>query len=109
MITKTYVKSRKMWNVTFAVPEKELPEGIKVEQLNLVGSFNNWDNSAIPMKYIKRSKTWKTSVYLPPESKAQFRYIINGQHWLNDFHADGYAPNAMGSENCIVTLPQAPV
>ena len=107
MITKSYLKSKKCWKVTFSVPEKELPDWVTIKRVNLVGSFNKWDNDATPMKFIKRRKAWKASIYLAPASTVQFRYLINGQHWSNDWHADGYAPNAMGSENCIVNLPPA--
>lgn len=106
MITKTYVKSRKAWRVDFEVPAAELPEGQVVETLHVVGSFNNWDEEATPMAYNARRRAWKARLYLPPGQEVHFRYLLNGEQWCNDWHAEAYAPGGFGEDNCVVYLPE---
>ena len=48
MIKKQYVKSRQVSKVTFAMSKTELPEGIEVENIHLVGEFNDWDLTSTP-------------------------------------------------------------
>lgn len=102
MLQKQYIKARNVVKVTFEVPEAEIPEGVEVESLHLVGEFNDWDTAATPMKRGKKG-IYRAVVELEPERAYQFRYLVNGQHWCNEWHADGYSPNNLGSDNCIVT------
>jgi hypothetical protein len=106
MLKKRYVKSRKAWKVTFELPKAELPEGIEVESVHLVGEFNDWDHTATPMK---RGKTgvFRAMLELEPGRGYLFRYLINGEHWHNDRHADGYVPSGLGEDNCVVVTPKA--
>lgn len=106
MLTKTYVKSRKVSKVTFELDEGQIPEGVQVESVALVGDFNDWDPGANPMDYLKRG-AFKTSVDLEPGKRYQFRYLINGEVWVNDWEADDYVPSGEGSENCVVATPEA--
>jgi hypothetical protein len=34
----------------------------------------------------------------------QFRYLLDGENWINDPKADGYALSEYGSENCLVEV-----
>ena len=101
MLNKQYIKSRKVWKVTFGVTKDELPQGIKVKSLNLVGEFNGWDLQATPMKRMKDG-VYKATLEFVPGTQAQFRYLANGEVWFNDTSADGYTPNGFGEENCLV-------
>jgi 1,4-alpha-glucan branching enzyme len=103
MIKKKYVKSRKVGKVTFELSTDELPEALEIDTVHLVGDFNDWDRTATPMT--RRKNLFKATVELEPGRDYQFRYLVNGEQWYNDWHADGYAPNEHGSENCIVVAP----
>ncbi|MEJ2486761.1 MAG: isoamylase early set domain-containing protein [Anaerolineales bacterium] len=103
MIKKTYVKSRKVWKVNFKLPKEECPQDVKIKSVNLAGDFNDWKRNAVPMTL--RNGIYSTTVELGPGQNYQFRYLINGKVWCNDWHADGYVPNSLGSDNCVVTLP----
>ena len=107
MITKKYIKSRKTYRVTFELPVEQLPEGAEVESVHLVGDFNEWSGETHPMDYVKTAKAYKTRVDLPPDSIYQFRYLLNGSEWVNDWKADGYVPNEHGGENGLVQTPSA--
>ena len=39
---------------------------------------------------------------LPKGNEYQFRYLVNGRDWHNDWHADKYVPNKYGSDNSVV-------
>jgi len=103
MIKKTYVKSRKVWKVVFELPKDECPQGIRAKRVSLTGDFNNWKKSATPMKL--QDGAYTTTVELDPGHEYQFRYLINGKVWCNDWHADAYVPNTFGGDNCIANLP----
>ena len=102
MLKKSLIKSRNLYRVTFEVPEVELPEDIQVDSFNLVGEFNNWDPAATPMQHNGKKKVFRTTLELEPGREYQFRYLINGQQWCNDWHAEAYAPNGFGEDNCIL-------
>lgn len=101
MLKKQYIKARNAVKVTFEVPKTEMAEDIEVESFHLVGEFNDWNPAATLMKRNKKG-TYQAVVELEPERTYQFRYLVNGEHWCNEWHADGYVPNDLGSENCIV-------
>ncbi len=105
MISKKYIKSRKVAKVTFELPRTELPEGLEVESAHLVGEFNDWDPVATEMKYSEKKKAYWTTVDLEPGREYQFRYLINDEQWCNEWAADDYAPNSFGEDNCIVVTP----
>lgn len=101
MLKKKYIKSRQVSKVTFALPKAELPEGIKIESINLVGDFNDWDHTSTPMEPNSKG-TFRSTLELEPGHAYQFRYLVNGEHWYNEWHADAYIPGQFGEDNCIV-------
>jgi len=103
MLKKTFVKSRKVWKVSFELPKEECPQGVKAKRVNLTGDFNNWKHNATPMTLHKDMYT--AELELDPGHAYQFRYLINGKVWCNDWHADGYVPNIFGEDNCVANLP----
>jgi hypothetical protein len=104
MLTKTFVKSRKIWKVTFELPQKEWPEDTDVDSVHLAGDFNGWDASSTPLK--RRSDTFRVTVELQGGSDYQFRYLINKTLWYNEWHADGYVPTPASVDNCLLRLPE---
>jgi hypothetical protein len=106
MIQKSYIKTRKTCKVTFQLPEDEIPSGIEIESLALVGNFNEWDPAAFPMKRNKQG-VYRAEIELEPGQEVQFRYLANGEHWFNAWEADAYIPNHYGTENCVVLATEA--
>lgn len=104
MLKKRYIKSRRVWKVTFELARTELPEGIDVKAVHLLGEFNDWDPTATPMTRSKKG-IFRTTVELAPGREYPFRYLINGEHWCNDWHADAYVPSGLGGDNCLLILP----
>jgi hypothetical protein len=101
MLVKRYVKSRNVCKVAFVVPQEELPEDIEIESIAVVGEFNDWVGDASPMNR-RRGGLFRADVELEPGKEYQFRYLLNGEQWYNDWYADAYVPSGLGSENCVV-------
>jgi 1,4-alpha-glucan branching enzyme len=104
MLKKKYIKSRRVSKVTFEVQKSELPAAIKPASIHVVGDFNAWDPTATPMMRGKRG-IFKVAIELEPGQAYQFRYLVNGKDWFNEWHADAYVPNGLGEDNCVVTTP----
>ena len=98
MLRKNYYKSGKKCRVWFY-----LPADVDAEIATLVGDFNNWDETSHPMK-MKSDGTFYIALTLDTGFDYQYRYYLDGERWENDWHADYYAPNDMGTENSVVSV-----
>ena len=107
VIRKQRVKSKKgtVVRVTFA-----LPNSIWADRIHLVGDFNDWSRDSHPMER-DRDGGWHITVDLVAGRSYQFRYLCDGERWINDTQADDYVANGYGSENCVIRtdLPSAGV
>ena len=81
----------------------ELPPAIWADSVCLVGDFNNWDQVTHPMTRGRDDATWSIVLELDRDREYQFRYLVNGVEWHNDWKADGYAPNPYGGTNSVVS------
>lgn len=100
-IAKQFLKSKPIAKVTFELPA-EAVNGAKA--VALVGEFNNWDISALTLKK-QKDGSYKTTVELPVGSEYQYRYLLDGSKWENDWAADKYvASSVSGVENSVVVL-----
>ncbi|MBZ0308504.1 MAG: isoamylase early set domain-containing protein [Anaerolineae bacterium] len=100
MLKKRFLKTK--CKVEFSVPETVAAEANTV---HLVGDFNHWNETTTPME--KNKKTFKTTLDLELNREYQFRYLINGQEWHNDWHADKYVPNPFSGDNSVVNTHSA--
>jgi 1,4-alpha-glucan branching enzyme len=100
MLKKQYLKSKSVCKVTFYTPEQ-----VQAEEVTLVGDFNGWDEAATPMEKLKDGR-FKVVLPLEIDSEYQFRYLVNGSEWLNDWEADKYAPNPFLGDNSVVTTAE---
>jgi 1,4-alpha-glucan branching enzyme len=101
MIKKQFLKSKPVCKVTFTVEPEAAPNAEKVE---LVGDFSEWTSAPIEMKKFKNG-TFKTTVDLEVGKNYEFRYVIDGEKWENDWNADSYVPNEVTFEdNSVVSL-----
>jgi len=95
MLTKKFLKSKPVCQVTF-----KLPEEIAAKKVCLVGDFNGWDETANPMRKVKG--VWQTTLKLEQGHEYQYRYLVNGSEWHNDWNADKYVPNNVDGDNSVV-------
>ncbi len=80
----------------------ELPSSLWAERVNLVGDFNNWDTTSHEMVQARDTGNWRITLVLPAGREYQFRYLVNGKEWHNEWHADKYVPNQYGSDNSVI-------
>lgn len=97
-LKKNFLKTKPICKVTFSLPA-EVADGAK--KVELLGEFNDWKKEkAIPMKL--KDGEFKATVDLPVDQAYQFRYLIDGEQWVNDWKADRYTPNPFGKDNSVV-------
>jgi 1,4-alpha-glucan branching enzyme len=98
MLKKSYTKTKNACRVTF-----KLPADVDAKTAVLCGDFNNWDESADPMKQLKDG-SFSATVSVPAPQTYRFRYLLDGERWENDWEADGYAPNEFGTNDSILEV-----
>jgi len=100
MLEKKYPKSSRVCVVTFV-----LPEAIEADSACLVGEFNDWDAAVTPMTR-GEDGVFRATLELAAGREYQFRYLVDGEHWHNDWRADAYVPNGLGEDNSVVATTQ---
>ncbi len=86
----------------FVLVTFELPAAIWAEQVALVGEFNSWNKKSHFLQQDRTDATWRITLELPVGQRYQFRYLVNGTDWHNDWTADAYVANLQGSDNSVV-------
>ncbi len=74
--------------VTFTV-EAEAAHG--AETITIAGDFNSWSSISNPLKK-KKDGSFSIEIELERGKEYQFRYLLDGKHWENDWAADKYIP-----------------
>jgi 1,4-alpha-glucan branching enzyme len=97
MLTKRFLKSGSV-KVEFVLPEAIAADA---ETAFLVGDFNDWSETATPMKKFKNGK-FKITLDLDTNRDYQFRYLVDGTQWHNDWDADRYVANPFSGDNSVV-------
>ena len=98
-VKKQQLKSKQICKATFKMAKPAAPDA---KAVFLVGEFNNWDTKATPMKKLKDG-SFTVTIDLESGREYQYRYLIDGITWENDWEADKYVPNPTGSsDNSVV-------
>jgi 1,4-alpha-glucan branching enzyme len=84
--------------VTFSMPALA-----GCDSIHLVGDFNDWSDAAHPMTR-QPDGSWQAKLDLENNRHYQYRYLVNGREWHNDWAADEYAANPFGADNSVVVL-----
>lgn len=87
-LKKTYSKDKKTCNVTFTV-SAEAANGAK--SVSIAGDFNSWSSTETPLKAGKDG-SFSVKIALEAGKEYQFRYLLDGSRWENDWAADKYIP-----------------
>ena len=96
MLKKTYSNTKRFCRVTF-----QLPPAVKAETARLCGEFNGWSTNSHPMKR-RKDGSFTLTLSLQAGQEYRYRYLLDGERWENDWAADGYTPNAFGSDDSLV-------
>ena len=98
---KRFLKTRPVCKVTFDLPGAAAGGARSVA---LVGEFNNWDPGETVMKR-RRDGSFSVTIDLERNREYQFRYLIDGTQWENDWNADRYTPSPLGgTDNSVVVV-----
>ncbi|MEO1032516.1 MAG: hypothetical protein AAFX55_13985 [Bacteroidota bacterium] len=83
-------------NVTFRL------RGYKeAERVILSGTFNRWDESGFVMK--PTDEGWEVTLQLRPDIY-QYKFIIDGHHWIEDPHNPSKTVNEFGGFNSVIDV-----
>jgi 1,4-alpha-glucan branching enzyme len=102
MIRKRHSSSPGKVTVAF-----EIPGSIWAERVNLVGDFNDWDRESLPFRQ-NRAGNWQIELELEEGCEYRFRYLLDGEHWRDDWQADSFAPNPYGTYDSIIVAEVSP-
>ncbi len=96
-VSKKFLKTKPICKVTFALSAPE------INQLSIVGDFNEWNTEATPLKKLKNG-TFKTVLDLNIDTSYEYRFIADGKY-INDNEAEAFVFNSYANtENCLICL-----
>ena len=106
-LKKSYSKTKGTCKVTFTLSVDHNLE--HASEVKLLGTFNDWkQEDATVMK--KKSGAYSVSIDLACGQDHEYRYLIDGHHWMNDPAADKYVPTQfLGVFNNVASIEAAPV
>ncbi|MCL4860822.1 MAG: isoamylase early set domain-containing protein [Caldilineaceae bacterium] len=85
----------------------ELPASLWADQVFLVGDFNRWDPTTLPLTQ-DRQGVWRAILDLPVGTSYQFCYLIDGQRHT-DFHADGWSAYVRDFPKSVIAVSLASI
>ncbi|MGC9457245.1 MAG: isoamylase early set domain-containing protein [Halothiobacillaceae bacterium] len=99
-LQKKFLKTKPVCKVTFTLPPEHVGE---VQTVHLAGDFNSWSMEAHPLKR-KKDGSYSITVDLEKDGEYHFKYVVDGEQWLNDDEPDAYAPSPMdpAAENSLI-------
>ena len=100
-IAKQFLKTKPECKVKFTLSAEE---ACNADAVALAGDFNSWDPAATPMKK-QKDGGFTATITLPTGITSKFRYLLDGDRWINDSAADGYEYCSFaGGENSLLRL-----
>jgi 1,4-alpha-glucan branching enzyme len=76
-------------------------EDAEATKVSLVGTFNDWNKTANPMK--KEDGVWKCTLKLKP-GKHEYQFVVNDTDWIVDPKSDKNANNKYEGKNSIIEV-----
>ena len=100
-LKKSFSKDKTKCTVTFTV-SVEAAKG--ANSINIAGDFNSWSSTDTPLTKAKDG-SFSVSIELEANREYQFRYLLDGCKWENDWNADKYipAPYSNADNSVVVT------
>jgi 1,4-alpha-glucan branching enzyme len=83
--------------VTFRVSQE-----IWADSIALVGEFNDWDPHSLPLHQCRGDEGWSVTIELEAGRTYRFRYVVDGEEWMDDDHCDGYELNVYATSDSVV-------
>lgn len=76
-------------------------EDADAEKVSVVGSFNDWNKDASPMK--KENGIWKCSLKLKP-GKHEYQFVVNDTDWIVDPKSGTAVKNRYEGMNSVIEI-----
>ena len=71
--------------------------------VSVAGDFNGWDPLVTPLKR-NDSGLWTTDIIAPSAGRFEYKFIVNGQRWIEDPSNGMKAPDNYGGLNSILVI-----
>ena len=73
------------------------------ESVSVAGDFNGWSQVATPLKR-NDSGLWFTEIVVPEAGRFEYKFIIDGQRWIEDPSNGMKAPDKYGGLNSVLVI-----
>src|SRR5689334_7377907 len=73
------------------------------ESVSVAGDFNGWNPLATPLER-NGSGLWSTQIAVPHSGRFEYKFIVNGNRWIEDPSNGMKAPDNYGGLNSVVVL-----
>ena len=73
------------------------------QSVSIAGDFNGWSHVATPLKQ-NESGLWSTEIGVPRTGRFEYKFIVNGQRWIEDPSNGMKAPNNYGGLNSVLVI-----
>ena len=99
-LKKTFSTDKTKCSVTFSI---NATAAAGAEKAYLVGEFNDWSETATPMKK-GADGSFSVKKQFDVNKEYQFRYLLDGKTWINDWKADKYIRSELvNDDNSVVS------
>jgi len=85
----------------------EIPGLVWADRIHLVGDFNDWDRESLPFQ-LNRQDNWQVQVKVERGREYRFRYLVDGEQWWSDWHADRHLAGPDGGFDSVVITGTPP-
>jgi serine protease AprX len=77
--------------------------GDQAMSVSLTGEFNDWDSNKT---WLQRDEhgMWRTALDAPPPGLYHYKYVVNGEWWLEDPNNGMKAPDGHGGLNSVLVI-----
>jgi hypothetical protein len=76
---------------------------LDADEVTLVGTFNGWDESAIPLQKSPATGLWIATVSLLP-GRYEYLFVVNGERWIPDPSAHAQVDDGFGQVNSVIVV-----
>jgi len=104
-LKKDYSSDAKTCKVTFIVKKEATRDA---QGVTIAGDFNSWSSTETPLKK-EKDGSFSVALELEAGKEYQYRYLVDGCRWENDWKADKYipAPFSNTENSVVVCIPSA--
>ena len=103
-LSKDYSSKKSLCKVSFELSAEKVAGASSIA---LLGTFNGWNATTHPLTK-QANGNFKTAIDLAVGHTYEFRYLLDGHHWLNDDQGDAYVSSRVSYDDNFVVVVAAP-